>query len=63
MNAEKNKKEVRKLVSDLQETLTPGERRGFVDCFLLRKQSEEVGFILIGQTECIVPRQAGLNSL
>ncbi|KAG7335144.1 hypothetical protein KOW79_001740 [Hemibagrus wyckioides] len=41
MNAEKNKKEVRKLVSDLQETLTPGERRGFVDSFLLRKESDE----------------------
>lgn len=42
MNAEKNKTQVRNLVSDLQETLTPVERRGFVDSFLLRKQSDEV---------------------
>ncbi|KAI5619047.1 cytochrome P450 2K1-like [Silurus asotus] len=41
MNAEKNKKQVCELVSGLQETLNPDERRGFVDSFLLRKQNDE----------------------
>ncbi|XP_072549611.1 cytochrome P450 2K1-like [Salminus brasiliensis] len=40
-NAEKNKKEINQLVSTLQETLNPDDRRGFVDSFLLRKQSDE----------------------
>ncbi|KAM9456705.1 cytochrome P450 2K4-like [Clarias gariepinus] len=40
-NAEKNISQVRELVSGLQETLNSDERRGFVDSFLLRKQSDE----------------------
>lgn len=43
LNGEENKKQIRELVSGLQETLNPEERRGFVDSFLLRKQSDEVG--------------------
>lgn len=45
-NGEKNKNQVRELVSNLQETLNPQECRGFVDCFLLRKQNDEVGNVL-----------------
>ncbi|XP_036446004.1 cytochrome P450 2K1-like [Colossoma macropomum] len=40
-NAENNKKQINELVSALKETLNPDDRRGFVDSFLLRKQSDE----------------------
>ncbi|KAL6476319.1 hypothetical protein MHYP_G00148180 [Metynnis hypsauchen] len=40
-NGEKNKK-FHELVSALQETLNPDERRGFIDSFLLRKQRDEM---------------------
>ncbi|KAI4876925.1 hypothetical protein NFI96_030244 [Prochilodus magdalenae] len=40
-NGEKNRKQYRELVNALQETLNPDDRRGFVDSFLLRKQSDE----------------------
>ncbi|XP_062874918.1 cytochrome P450 2K1-like [Trichomycterus rosablanca] len=40
-NGQKNINQVRELIRGLQETLNPGESRGFVDSFLLRKQSDE----------------------
>ncbi|XP_029982357.1 cytochrome P450 2K1-like [Sphaeramia orbicularis] len=40
-NLEINVKDVKHLVMALQETLNPDICRGFVDCFLIRKQKEE----------------------
>ncbi|XP_073681349.1 cytochrome P450 2K1-like [Garra rufa] len=40
-NILKNRKQITKLISGLLETLNPYDRRGFVDSFLIRKQSEE----------------------
>ncbi|XP_076838189.1 cytochrome P450 2K1-like [Brachyhypopomus gauderio] len=40
-NMKKNRERVHELVSQLQETLNPAERRGFIDSFLLRKQNDE----------------------
>ncbi|KAI4887982.1 hypothetical protein NFI96_015680 [Prochilodus magdalenae] len=40
-NFEDNMKEIKELIRALQKTLTPDDRRGFVDSFLLRKQSDE----------------------
>ncbi|XP_016410428.1 cytochrome P450 2K1-like [Sinocyclocheilus rhinocerous] len=37
----KNRAQIVKLIVGLQETLNPHDRRGFVDSFLIRKQSEE----------------------
>ncbi len=37
----KNRAQIVKLIAGLQETLNPHDRRGFVDSFLIRKQSEE----------------------
>ncbi|XP_053509135.1 cytochrome P450 2K1 [Ictalurus furcatus] len=41
VNAKKTRKQVLELVSGLQKTLNREESRGFVDSFLLRKQSDE----------------------
>lgn len=43
VNTKKTRKQVLELVSGLQKTLNREESRGFVDSFLLRKQSDEVG--------------------
>ncbi|KAK9978497.1 hypothetical protein ABG768_020246 [Culter alburnus] len=40
-NILKNKAEIMKLINELLETLNPQDRRGFVDSFLIRKQSDE----------------------
>ncbi|XP_022520833.2 cytochrome P450 2K1 [Astyanax mexicanus] len=40
-NTEKNRKEINGIISSLQETLHPDDRRGFIDSFLVRKQSDE----------------------
>lgn len=40
-NVEQNIKDVKNLAKALQETLNPNICRGFVDCFLIRKQKEE----------------------
>ncbi|KAL1278819.1 hypothetical protein QQF64_025492 [Cirrhinus molitorella] len=40
-NMLKNRAEIVKLITGLQETLNPHDRRGFVDSFLIRKQSDE----------------------
>ncbi|XP_039543537.1 cytochrome P450 2K1-like [Pimephales promelas] len=40
-NLLKNKAEMTRLITELLETLNPHERRGFVDSFLIRKQSDE----------------------
>ncbi|KAK9961643.1 hypothetical protein ABG768_007057 [Culter alburnus] len=40
-NIFKNKAEFMKLINGLLETLNPQDRRGFVDSFLIRKQSDE----------------------
>ncbi len=40
-NVLKNRAQIVKLIAGLQETLNPHDRRGFVDSFLIRKQSEE----------------------
>ncbi|XP_056091563.1 cytochrome P450 2K1-like [Rhinichthys klamathensis goyatoka] len=40
-NVLKNKAEMTRLITGLLETLNPHDRRGFVDSFLIRKQSDE----------------------
>ncbi|KAK2916846.1 hypothetical protein Q8A67_001220 [Cirrhinus molitorella] len=40
-NILKNRQQMTKLINGLLETLNPDDRRGFVDSFLIRKQSEE----------------------
>ncbi|XP_051745609.1 uncharacterized protein LOC127510152 [Ctenopharyngodon idella] len=40
-NVLKNRAEMTKLINGLLETLNPQDRRGFVDSFLIRKQSDE----------------------
>ncbi|XP_073693253.1 cytochrome P450 2K1-like isoform X2 [Garra rufa] len=45
-NLMKNRAEIVKLITGLQETLNPHERRGFVDSFLIRKQSDEVWYFI-----------------
>ncbi|XP_056608081.1 cytochrome P450 2K1-like [Triplophysa dalaica] len=40
-NALKNRVEMKRLISDLLETLNPQDSRGFIDSFLIRKQSDE----------------------
>ncbi|KAI2666857.1 Cytochrome P450 2K1 [Labeo rohita] len=40
-NLLKNRAEIVKLITGLQETLNPHDRRGFVDSFLIRKQNDE----------------------
>ncbi|XP_048057714.1 cytochrome P450 2K1-like isoform X2 [Megalobrama amblycephala] len=40
-NVLKNKAEMTKLINELLETLNPQDRRGLVDSFLIRKQSDE----------------------
>ncbi|XP_051573056.1 cytochrome P450 2K1-like [Myxocyprinus asiaticus] len=40
-NILKNRAQITKLISGLLETLNPQDRRGFIDSFLIRKQSEE----------------------
>ncbi|XP_041942717.1 cytochrome P450 2K1-like isoform X2 [Alosa sapidissima] len=41
MNAEVHEEEMKRIIRDLQDTLNPQELRGFVDSFLVRKQSAE----------------------
>ncbi len=41
-NILQNRQQMTKLISGLLETLNSHDRRGFVDSFLIRKQSEEV---------------------
>lgn len=41
-NSEVHVKEMKRIINGLQETLNPQELRGFVDSFLVRKQSAEV---------------------
>ncbi|XP_077069889.1 cytochrome P450 2K1-like [Siphateles boraxobius] len=43
-NLFKNRAEIMKLITGLLETLNPHDRRGFVDSFLNRKQSDEYSF-------------------
>uniref|UniRef100_A0A673NGC4 Uncharacterized protein n=1 Tax=Sinocyclocheilus rhinocerous TaxID=307959 RepID=A0A673NGC4_9TELE len=40
-NIVQSRQQMTKLINGLQETLNPHDRRGFVDSFLIRKQSEE----------------------
>ncbi|XP_052410827.1 cytochrome P450 2K1-like isoform X2 [Carassius gibelio] len=40
-NLKKNRAEIVKLITGLQETLNPHDQRGFVDSFLIHKQSDE----------------------
>ncbi|XP_065109227.1 cytochrome P450 2K1-like [Paramisgurnus dabryanus] len=40
-NALNNKESIKQLISELLETLNPQDSRGFVDSFLIRKQSDE----------------------
>ncbi|XP_061568787.1 cytochrome P450 2K1-like [Cololabis saira] len=44
-NVEDGKRDLRKIIADLKETLEPEICRGFVDAFLIRKQSLEEGEI------------------
>ena len=41
-NVEMNIRDIKELITYLRETLNPNVCRGFVDCFLIRKQKEEV---------------------
>lgn len=41
-NYESNVRDVKHLIKQLKETLNPNMCRGLVDCFLTRKQKEEV---------------------
>lgn len=42
----KNFRDMTDLIQQLKETLNPDVCRGFVDCFLLRKQKEAVGMFI-----------------
>lgn len=44
-----NFRDMTDLIEQLRETLNPEVCRGFVDCFLLRKQKEAVGIWLLVQ--------------
>uniref|UniRef100_A0A673AUP6 Cytochrome P450 2K1-like n=1 Tax=Sphaeramia orbicularis TaxID=375764 RepID=A0A673AUP6_9TELE len=48
-NTEVNKEEMRRIIADLKETLNPDICRGFVDVFLIRKQSLEESNIMDSQ--------------
>lgn len=41
-NVEMNVRDIKNLTKHLKDTLEPGLCRGLVDCFLIRKQKEEV---------------------
>uniref|UniRef100_A0A3Q3WHG3 Uncharacterized protein n=1 Tax=Mola mola TaxID=94237 RepID=A0A3Q3WHG3_MOLML len=45
-NLEMNIREIKELIMHLKETLNTNVYRGFVDCFLMRKQKEEVRLLL-----------------
>lgn len=40
-------RDVKELIKHLKETLNPHTCRGFVDCFLIRKQKEEVKRLIL----------------
>lgn len=46
-NVEMNVRDIKNLIKHLKETLEPGLCRGLVDCFLIRKQKEEVRLCVV----------------